>query len=64
MPLINAPPHPSYPSGHALESHLIALALAEVAPEAAPSLTALARRIGENGKWRASTGGATRRPAA
>ncbi|MGE7417154.1 phosphatase PAP2 family protein [Methylobacterium tarhaniae] len=60
LPLINAPPHPSYPSGHALESYMIALALTEVAPDSAAGLTALAARIGENREvagvhWRSDT---------
>jgi acid phosphatase (class A) len=60
LPLINSPPHPSFPSGHSLESHMIALALGEVMPEAKPSLIALADRIGKNREiagvhWRSDT---------
>jgi acid phosphatase (class A) len=48
VPLINPPQHASYPSGHSLQSHMIALALAEVMPWAEEILVALADRIGEN----------------
>ena len=48
VPLVPSPWHPSYPSGHSLQSHLIALALGEVAPKAKEALLALAKRIGTN----------------
>jgi acid phosphatase (class A) len=48
VPLINSPSHASFPSAHSLESHMIALALAEVRPGAERILTALADRIGRN----------------
>jgi acid phosphatase (class A) len=40
--------HPSWPSGHSLEGHMVALALAEVRPDAEDMLVALADRIGKN----------------
>jgi acid phosphatase (class A) len=48
VPLINPPGHASFPSGHSLESHMIALALSDVRPYASTALTALADRIGRN----------------
>ncbi len=48
MPLISPPRHASFPSGHSLSSHLIALSLAEVMPWARESLVALADRMGRN----------------
>jgi acid phosphatase (class A) len=48
IPLINSPSHASFPSAHSLESHMVALALAEVRPSAERMLTALADRIGRN----------------
>ena len=48
VPLINSPSHASFPSAHSLESHMIALALAEVRPGSGRVLTALADRIGRN----------------
>lgn len=48
VPLLNSPWHASFPSGHSLESHMIALALAEVAPNTRKALIALADRIGHN----------------
>ncbi|MCJ2016902.1 phosphatase PAP2 family protein [Methylobacterium sp. E-065] len=48
LPLVNSPPHPSFPSGHSLESHMIALALTDVTPADGPALISLANRIGEN----------------
>lgn len=48
VPMIPGPPHASWPSGHSLESHLIALALSEIVPSAKPTLEALADRIGKN----------------
>ncbi|XSC44863.1 phosphatase PAP2 family protein [Bradyrhizobium sp. RDT10] len=46
--MIASPWHASYPSGHSLESHLIALVLGEIIPGAKAALMALAKRIGEN----------------
>ncbi|MFN5666479.1 phosphatase PAP2 family protein [Bradyrhizobium sp.] len=49
VPLINSPGHASFPSAHSLESHLIALALAEIHPRhTRRMLVALADRIGRN----------------
>ena len=48
VPLVPWPRHPSWPSGHSLESHLIALALAAIVPTAKDMLVALADRIGKN----------------
>lgn len=48
LPLLDAPGHSSYPSGHALISRMIALCLCDVAPFAKPALLVLADRIGEN----------------
>jgi acid phosphatase (class A) len=51
VPLLNSPAHASYPSGHSLEAHLIALALAEVFPAAREVLLELARQIGRNREY-------------
>ena len=48
MPIIPGPAHPSYPSGHSTQSHLIADALSLVAPRVGPLLKKLAARIAEN----------------
>ncbi|HEX6066971.1 MAG TPA: phosphatase PAP2 family protein [Longimicrobiales bacterium] len=48
LPMIPSPWHPSFPSGHTLESHMIALALSRVVPEATRELLDLADRIGHN----------------
>lgn len=49
IPLIRPPGHPSWPSGHALESHMIALALMQVVPkDAHAALEGLAERIAKN----------------
>nr|WP_176422259.1 phosphatase PAP2 family protein [Bradyrhizobium sp. 2S1]MCK7665656.1 phosphatase PAP2 family protein [Bradyrhizobium sp. 2S1] len=49
VPLINSPGHASFPSAHSLESHLIALSLAEIDPQHPKrALVALADRIGRN----------------
>jgi hypothetical protein len=51
VPLIPPPGHPSWPSGHSLESHMIALALKEVLPNVGnmhAALDRLADRIGKN----------------
>ena len=48
MPIIPGPMHPSYPSGHSLQSHMIAEALASLVPGARDLLVALADRIGHN----------------
>ena len=47
-PWIDTPGHPSYPSGHALEGHLISLCLNEVMSGANEALTLLARRVALN----------------
>jgi membrane-associated phospholipid phosphatase len=49
IPMIPPPGHPSWPSGHALESNLIALALMQVMPKNRhAALQAMADRIGKN----------------
>jgi acid phosphatase (class A) len=48
FPMIASPWHASYPSGHSLEGHLMALSLAEIMPDARSALMALAARIGRN----------------
>lgn len=48
VPLVAPPAHPSFPSGHSLESHMMAQAMADVRPFMADALTALADRIGRN----------------
>jgi acid phosphatase (class A) len=48
LPVFDAPGHSSYPSGHALISRMIALCLADVAPQARSALIALSERIGHN----------------
>jgi len=48
MPPIPVPPHPSYPSGHALHAHLIGLALAEACPPMAEACRTLAQRLSVN----------------
>lgn len=48
MPPIPVPPHPSYPSGHALHAHLIGLTLAEACPAMAPACRTLAQRLAVN----------------
>ncbi|MCK1275631.1 phosphatase PAP2 family protein, partial [Bradyrhizobium sp. 61] len=48
FPMVASPWHASYPSGHSLESHLMALALGEIIPGAKSALRALAARIGKN----------------
>ena len=57
MPAIDPPGHASYPSGHATESHLMALCLAEVMPDAVTTpisgidttaLQRMAQRIARN----------------
>lgn len=47
-PMIAPPGHPSYPSAHSLESHLIAKVLAAVVPGATKLLNALAERMAKN----------------
>jgi len=48
VPMLPSPGHASYPSGHMLQSRLIALSLAEAVPAARKALLALADRIGRN----------------
>jgi acid phosphatase (class A) len=48
MPIIPGPAHPSYPSGHSTQSHLIAGALSLVAPRVGPLMKKLAERIAKN----------------
>jgi acid phosphatase (class A) len=48
IPMLVSPWHASYPSGHSLESHLIALALGQIVPGASEALNALATRLGTN----------------
>ncbi|WP_247332621.1 phosphatase PAP2 family protein, partial [Bradyrhizobium sp. 147] len=48
FPMIASPWHASYPSGHSLEGHLMALSLGEIMPGAKSALMALAARIGRN----------------
>ena len=48
MPPLIAPGHASYPSGHALLSHLLSRTGAEVRPEAERALMALAERVARN----------------
>ena len=45
---IAVPGHPSYPSGHSTQAHLVSLGLADFVPEARESLLALARDIAVN----------------
>ena len=48
-PMLPGPMQPSYPSGHSLQSHLIAAVLARVVPDdVAPILETLAKRIAKN----------------
>jgi acid phosphatase (class A) len=48
MPPAPTPHHPSYPNAHALQGHLIARCLSNVAPALLPMLEALASRVAEN----------------
>jgi hypothetical protein len=48
MPLLALPGHASYPSGHSLMSHLTSQCLADLAPWAKNSLTAMAERVALN----------------
>jgi membrane-associated phospholipid phosphatase len=48
IPPVAVSGHPSYPSGHSLTAHLIAYCLADVCPEKAEALRALADGIGVN----------------
>lgn len=47
-PMIVVPGHPAYPSGHAFQSWLVALVLAEIRPDAREPLMEMATRIGMN----------------
>ncbi len=46
LPSIAVPAHPAYPSGHALQGHLVSRVLASIAPDHREALTALGERIG------------------
>ncbi|WP_201834771.1 phosphatase PAP2 family protein [Microvirga zambiensis] len=48
MPMVAVPGHASYPSGHSLMSHMLSHTGAEVRPDAADTLFALAERVGRN----------------
>jgi acid phosphatase (class A) len=48
VPLLDVPPHAAYPSGHAFQSRLVALVLAEVRPDTRELLLETAERIGFN----------------
>ena len=45
-PSIAVPPHAAYPSGHAIEAHVVGLVLARLAPGSRDALAAAARQIG------------------
>src|SRR5581483_147984 len=45
-PSIPVPPHPAYPSGHALQGHLVARVLASLVPRERETLLALGVQIG------------------
>jgi acid phosphatase (class A) len=47
-PPIAVPPHASYPSGHSLVSHLLALVALEIEPKFSDAPTRLAQRIARN----------------
>jgi hypothetical protein len=48
QPALEAPNHPSYPSGHATQAHLIALLLSELDPENGKTYIAAATAIAHN----------------
>ena len=48
LPPMPVPGHPAYPSGHALQSHLIAQLVSLIRPDMEPSLLALAARVTRN----------------
>lgn len=53
-PLIDIPPHPSYPSGHSTQNFLVAHVLSEVIGDDAELIArvfAIARRVAENREW-------------
>ncbi|MPZ32032.1 MAG: phosphatase PAP2 family protein [Rhodospirillales bacterium] len=47
-PPVPVPPHASYPSGHAMNSYLMALATAEIVPDLGDAAERLAQRIAKN----------------
>jgi len=51
QPLIDVPGHPAYPSGHSFQTHLVARALGEFAPDLSEPLAAIASRVAENREW-------------
>ncbi len=55
-PIITAPGHPSYPSGHSTQMHLVALALSEITASSTvkstpDQLLGIAGRVAENREW-------------
>ena len=48
VPPFRVPGHPAYPSGHAMQSHLVAHAMARLRPDLSTALFALADRITRN----------------
>lgn len=52
FPTIETPPHPSYPSGHALQALLVAACVKLVAPhQRHEEIDSLAKRVGENREY-------------
>jgi membrane-associated phospholipid phosphatase len=47
-PMTPKPPHPSYPGGHAAQTHTLALLLAQLRPSASVDLLKRAAEISEN----------------
>ena len=55
-PLVTAPGHPAYPSGHSTQMHLVALSLSEITakstvPTMRDQLLEIAGRVAENREW-------------
>jgi acid phosphatase (class A) len=48
MPPIPVPRHPAFPSGHALQGHLVSMAAGQLRPPLRPRLMDLAARVAEN----------------